>query len=130
MLRPRDVVTTIPEYHPPLAGREGLRFDFNENTVGCSPRVLERLRSLSREDLARYPERQPVEAKVAEFLGVSQSELLLTNGVDEAIHLLCQTYLASGDEAIIVVPTYSMYGIYMSAAGARVISIPAENDFQ
>src|SRR3954469_10209324 len=129
MLKPRDVVSTIPAYHPPLAGREGLRFDFNENTVGCSPRVLERLRSITREDLARYPERQPVEERVAEFLGISPSELLLTNGVDEAIHLLCQTYLASGDEAIIVVPTYSMYRIYMTGAGAQVISIPADNDF-
>ena len=50
--------------------------------------------------------------------------------MDEAIHLLCQTYLAPGDEALIVVPTYSMYRIYMSAAGAKVISIPADKDFQ
>lgn len=130
MLKPRPAVSGIPAYHPPLAGREGLRLDFNENTVGCSPRVLDRLRSLSAEDLARYPERQPVEARVANFLGVSDAELLLTNGVDEAIHLLCQTYLAPGDEALIVVPTYSMYRIYMSAAGAQVINIPADKDFQ
>jgi histidinol-phosphate aminotransferase len=130
MLKPRNDVSAIPTYHPPLAGREGLRLDFNENTAGCSPRVLDRLRSLTAADLARYPERQPVEATVANFLGVSDSELLLTNGVDEAIHLLCQAYLAPGDEALIVVPTYSMYRIYMSAAGARVISIPADNDFQ
>ena len=130
MLKPRNAVNAIPAYHPPLAGRQGLRLDFNENTVGCSPRVLERLRSLTAEDLARYPERQPIEAKVAKFLGVSDSELLLTNGVDEAIHLLCQTYLAPGDEALLVVPTYSMYRIYMNAAGAQVISIPADQDFQ
>ena len=130
MLKPRNVVSAIPGYHPPLAGRQGLRLDFNENTVGCSPRVLERLRSLTAEDLARYPERQPIETTVAGFLGISESELLLTNGVDEAIHLLCQTYLAPGDEALIVVPTYSMYRIYMSAAGAQVISIPADQDFQ
>jgi histidinol-phosphate aminotransferase len=129
MLKPRNAVSAIPPYHPPLAGREGLRLDFNENTVGCSPRVLDRLRSLGPDDLARYPERQPIEAAVAKFLGVSDSELLLTNGVDEAIHLLCQTYLASGDEALIVVPTYSMYRIYMSAAGAQVISIPAGPEF-
>jgi histidinol-phosphate aminotransferase len=129
MLKPRNAVSAIPAYHPPLAGREGLRLDFNENTVGCSPRVLERLRSLTAEDLARYPERQPIEAAVASFLGVSESDLLLTNGVDEAIHLLCQTYLAPGDEALIVVPTYSMYRIYMSAAGAQVISIAADEDF-
>jgi len=130
MIKPRNAVSTIPAYHPPLAGREGLRLDFNENTVGCSPRVINRIRSLTAEDLARYPERQPLEAAVANSLGVSDSELLLTNGVDEAIHLLCQTYLAPGNEALIVVPTYSMYRIYMSAAGAQVVSIPADNDFQ
>ena len=129
MLSPREAVRTLPSYHPPLAGRDGLRLDFNENTVGCSPRVLERLRALSFEDLARYPEREPVEAAVAEFLGVAPSELLLTNGVDEAIHLLCEAYLEPGDEALVVVPTYSMYRIYMMTAGAQVISVPARKDF-
>ena len=97
MLRPREAVRTLPSYHPPLAGRDGLRLDFNENTVGCSSRVLERLRRLGAEDFARYPEREPVEAAVAEMLGVDPTELLLTNGVDEAIHLLCQTYLEADD---------------------------------
>ena len=129
MLSPREAVRTLPSYHPPLAGRDGLRLDFNENTVGCSPRVLERLRKLSSEELARYPEREPVEKVVGGFLGIAPAELLLTNGVDEAIHLLCQTYLEPDDEALIVVPTYSMYRIYMMAAGARVASVPADKDF-
>ncbi len=129
MLSPREAVRTLPSYHPPLAGRTGLRLDFNENTVGCSPRVLERLRQLGPEQLASYPEREPVEARVADILGVAAAELLLTNGVDEAIHLLCETYLEPGDEALIVVPTYSMYRIYMMAAGAQVISVPAGRDF-
>jgi histidinol-phosphate aminotransferase len=130
MLSPRAIVRQVPPYHPPLAGREGLRLDFNENTVGCSPRVLARLRNLTAEDLARYPERGLVEAKVAEFLGVSPGELLLTNGVDEAIHLLCQTYLEAGDEGLIVEPTYSMYRIYMTSAGAKVLSVQAGTSLQ
>jgi histidinol-phosphate aminotransferase len=88
------------------------------------------LRHLSLEQLARYPEREPVEAKVAEFLRIAGPELLLTNGVDEAIHLLCETYLEPGDEALIVVPTYSMYRIYAMAAGAQVIAVPADKDFR
>jgi len=84
---------------------------------------------LGLEDLARYPEREQVEAAVANSLGLAPSELLLTNGVDEAIHLLCETYLEPGDEALIVVPTYSMYRIYMMAAAAQVISVPAGKDF-
>jgi histidinol-phosphate aminotransferase len=130
MLNPRAVVKGVPEYHPPLAGRQGLRLDFNENTVGCSSRVLARLQQLTADDLARYPERETVEARVAEFLGIHSSELLLTNGVDEGIHLLCQTYLSPGDEALIVVPTYSMYRIYMAAAGANVASVPAGKHFE
>ena len=130
MLKPREVIRALPEYHPPLAGRAGLRLDFNENTVGCSPRVSERLQRVTAEDLARYPERQAVEEKAAKFLGVSADELLLTNGVDEAIHLLCQTFLGPDDEALIVAPTYSMYRIYMMAAGAQVREIRFAPDFR
>jgi histidinol-phosphate aminotransferase len=129
MLRARDAVRTLKQYHPPLGEREGLRLDFNENTVGCSPRVLERLRRLTGEDLARYPVRDAVEPLVAEHLSVSPEQLLLTNGTDEAIHLVCETYLEPGDEALIVVPTFAMFEIYASATGARVISIPAADDF-
>jgi histidinol-phosphate aminotransferase len=130
MLRPRAAVRNLPAYHPPLAGRSGLRLDFNENTAGCSPRVLEKLRSLGPEQLAKYPEREPVEAMVAGFLGISPKEILLTNGVDEAIHLLCQAYLGPGDQALIFLPTYSMYRIYILAAGAELISVPLGDGFQ
>ena len=130
MLKARAVVQGLPTYHPPLGGREGLRLDFNENTVGCSPRVLERLQRISAEDLARYPEREPFEAAVAGFLGLDRDEVLLTNGVDEGIHLVCETFLDMGDEAIVVVPTFAMYEICAAATGARTIRVPAEDNFR
>jgi histidinol-phosphate aminotransferase len=129
MLEARKAVRNLHAYRPPLAGREGLRLDFNESTVGCSPRVLGRLRTLDAEFLARYPEREPVEAEVANFLGLQAQQILLTNGVDEAIHLLCSTYLEPGDEAIIVVPTFAMYAIFAQAEAASVVQILSGNDF-
>jgi histidinol-phosphate aminotransferase len=129
MLSVRDAIRNLPTYHPPLGGRVGLRLDFNENVVGCSPRVLERLRSISAEELARYPERGPVERDVAKSLNVSATELLLTNGVDEAIHLLCEAYLESGDEALVVVPTFAMYEIFARATGARITQVAAGGEF-
>jgi histidinol-phosphate aminotransferase len=129
MLEARDAVKTLRAYHPPLTGRQGLRLDFNESTVGCSPRVLARLRSLDAELLARYPEREPVEAEVARSLQLDAAQVLLTNGVDEAIHLLCSTYLESGDEAIIVVPTFAMYSIFAGMEGARAVEVRAEENF-
>jgi histidinol-phosphate aminotransferase len=129
MLEAREAVRNLHVYRPPLAGRTGLRLDFNESTVGCSPRVLARLRSLDSELLARYPEREPVESEVAGFLGLDPAEVLLTNGVDEAIHLLCSTYLDPGDEALIVVPTFAMYAIFAQAEGARVVEVRAGDNF-
>jgi histidinol-phosphate aminotransferase len=129
MLEARAAVKTLHPYRPPLAGRQGLRLDFNESTIGCSPRVLARLRSLDSEALARYPERESVEAEVARFLGLDASQVLLTNGVDEAIHLLCSTYLEPGDEAIIVVPTFAMYAIFAQAEGARVVQVQSRENF-
>jgi histidinol-phosphate aminotransferase len=129
MLSPREAVLSLPTYHPPLGGRTGLRLDFNENTVGCSPRVLQRLRSIGFEELARYPEREPVAAVVAGCLGIKPEELLLTNGVDEAIHLLSETYLEPGDEVLLVVPTFAMYEIFAAATAARITKIPAGSDF-
>jgi len=130
VLKARESVSTLKEYHPPLGNREGLRLDFNENTAGCSPRVLERLRQIDGEDLARYPVRDKGEQVAAAHFGVSLEELLLTNGTDEAIHLICETYLETADEAIIVVPTFAMFEIYAAATGAKVISIPAPGSFE
>jgi len=129
VLEARAAVKSLHAYRPPLAGRQGLRLDFNESTIGCSPGVLVRLRSLDAEMLARYPEREPVESEVADFLGLEAAQVLLTNGVDEAIHLLCSTYLEPGDEAIIVVPTFAMYAIFAHAEAANLIQILSGENF-
>jgi histidinol-phosphate aminotransferase len=129
MLNARAAVKSLHAYRPPLAGRKGLRLDFNESTIGCSPRVLARLRSLDAEALARYPEREPVERKVADVFNLDAAQVLLTNGVDEAIHLLCATYLDRGDEAIIVVPTFAMYALFAQAEGAHVVQVPSGANF-
>ncbi len=128
-LKARKTVEGLKEYHPPLGERDGLRLDFNENVGGCSPRVLAKLRSLSPEVLNKYPERYPGECAAAQFLGLKPEQVLLTNGVDEAIHLLAETYLESADEALIVVPTFSMYEIYALATAAKVITLQAGDNF-
>ena len=128
--QPSSTVRRMKEYHPPLGDRSGLRLDFNENTFACSPRVLDALGRISRGDLTRYPEREPVERRVAQHLGLDPAQVLLTNGVDEAIHVLCQTYLDEGAEMLLPVPTYTMYEVYASGTPARIIRVPAETGFR
>jgi histidinol-phosphate aminotransferase len=129
VLEPTMAVRNLKQYHPPLAGREGLRLDFNENTFGGSPRVLSRLFRITADDMARYPERGPAEKLVSDWLGLSPAQVLLTNGVDEAVHLLCETYLQPGDEALIPVPTFSLYEVYAGATGARIVTVQSDADF-
>lgn len=109
-------------YHPPTSGRAGkLRLDFNENTVGCSPRVVEFLqRRLSRDGLAVYPEYNEVRPKLAAFFKVAPDELLLTNGTDEAIQVLMNTYVDDGDDVLLLRPSYAMYRFYAEVAGASI----------
>ena len=127
---PRARVRGMKEYHPPLGSRDALRLDFNENTLACSPAVREVLGQISAGDLTRYPEREPVEALVAKKLDVPPQQVALTNGVDEAIHVLFQAFLDDGDELLLPVPTYTMYEVYASATDARVVTVQAADDLQ
>ena len=127
---PRARVQAMKEYHPPLGNRDAMRLDFNENTVACSPRVREALGRISAGDLTRYPERAPVERVVADHLGVAAEQVVLTNGVDEAIHVLFETFLEADDELLLPVPTYTMYEVYASATDARVVTVQAADDLQ
>jgi histidinol-phosphate aminotransferase len=127
---PRARVQAMKEYHPPLGNRDAMRLDFNENTVACSPRVRDVLGRISAGDLTRYPERAPVERIVADHLGVAPEQVVLTNGVDEAVHVLFETFLDAGDELLLPVPTYTMYEVYASATDARVVTVQAAGDLQ
>ena len=125
---PRARVQAMKEYHPPLGCRDALRLDFNENTLACSPKVRDVLGQISAGALTRYPEREPVEAIVASHVGVKAEQLALTNGVDEAIHVLFETFLEAGDELLLPVPTYTMYEVYASATDARIVTVQAAED--
>ena len=127
---PRARVQAMKEYHPPLGNRDALRLDFNENTVACSPRVREVLGRISAGELTRYPERAPLEAIVAAHLGLAAQQVALTNGVDEAIHVLFEAFLEAGDELLLPVPTYTMYEVYASATDAHAVTVQAADDLQ
>ncbi len=124
-VRPREAVLRMAPYSPPTAGRaDKLRLDFNENTVGCSPRVIEFLRNhLDAAGLAVYPEYGAARQTIADFFGVRPEQFVFTNGTDEAIQVLVNTYVDDGDEVLLLRPAYAMYRFYAEVAGARVREI-------
>ncbi len=132
-LKPRLAVQKMAAYSPPTGGRSGkMRLDFNENTVGCSPRVIDALkRGIGAEGLAVYPEYGEAKAAIAQYFQVSPDQFVFTNGTDEAIQVFLNTYVDDGQETIVLKPAYAMYRFYAEVAGAKVVEIPypPEMDF-
>jgi|HubBroStandDraft_6_1064221.scaffolds.fasta_scaffold31458_1 histidinol-phosphate aminotransferase len=128
MLKPRESIAQLSPYHSPITSRAGVSLDLNESMAGCSPRVLARLRSLSAADLSLYPQREVGERLVANFLGIAPEQVLLTNGMDEALSLVFTTYLGPGDELLFADPTFVMYRALGEAIGAQVVRIPSGED--
>ncbi|HUY12883.1 MAG TPA: histidinol-phosphate transaminase [Terriglobia bacterium] len=122
MLRPRKAIERLQDYHPPQEGRaEFVRLDFNENTVGCSPAVVQSLRRvISRGWLASYPEYQESRATLARHFGVAPAETIMTNGVDDAIKLICDTFVEPGEGLVIPSPTFAMYQFFQTVSGGEV----------
>jgi histidinol-phosphate aminotransferase len=125
-IKPRAAVMSMAPYSPPTAGRAGkVRLDFNENTIGCSPRVIEALKQgLSEDGLAIYPEYGEAKQAVADYFRVKPEQFVFTNGTDEAIQVFINTYVDNGQEALMLKPAYAMYRFYAEVAGAKVKEVP------
>src|SRR5215510_3758267 len=111
VLKPRESVRRMAPYSPPTGGRAGkLRLDFNENTVGCSPKVIEALQKyLTGDHLTVYPEYVEAMADLARFFSVTPTEFTMSNGTDEAIQVLVNTFIDDGDDVLVLRPSYAMY---------------------
>jgi histidinol-phosphate aminotransferase len=121
------------QYERPEARRGGLRLHLNENTAGCSPRVLRVLRDLPREHAAFYPDYDAAIAASAAHFGVSTDHLVLTNGLDDGIMLASLVALrgatvADPFEAIVVQPAFDMYAACVDAMGAKIVEVPPQTD--
>ena len=127
----RPAVTRMRPYKPPLEGRGGkMRLDFNENPAGCSPAVRRAFRRLSSASVSMYPEQETTRRIVAKYFGVRPEELLFTNGTDEALALVVNTFVEPEDAVLIVEPTFAMYRFYSELCGARVCAIRYDDNLQ
>ena len=105
----RKSVQQMRPYHPPLEGRtDKLRLDFNENPIGCSPAVRRALAKLSAASISAYPEQETVRKRAARHFSVRPDEFLLTNGTDEALSLVVNSFIESADRVLVVEPTFAM----------------------
>jgi histidinol-phosphate aminotransferase len=127
----RSAVLRLAPYDAPEEGRAGkLRLDFNENTVGCSPGVLRALSRMTGQEMGIYPEYQATTKRLARFFKVRPEELHLTNGIDDALHLITDTFIDAGDPVLVAEPTFYVYRFFAELAGAEVQAVRFDEEMR
>ena len=136
---PRKDIEGLQPYSAPLEGRRNLlRLDFNENTIGPSPLVIQSLREISRDEISIYPEYSGLKEKVVEALikqnssvDIKSSEVGIFNGVDAAINAIFHAYGDCNDLMLTTTPTFGYYTPCAKMRGMKINSIPyVGQDFQ
>ncbi|MFH1588552.1 MAG: HAD-IA family hydrolase [Candidatus Diapherotrites archaeon] len=125
----RKAVQKMNPYNPPTERRKGkLRLDFNENTLGLSPKVIQAVKNASGEDYCTYPEYNGLREKIAEFTGLKKENIVATNAGDEGIRNLMDCFLEEGEEIIYAIPSFAMFRFYAELRGAKITEILYNKD--
>lgn len=108
----------------------GLRLHLNENTGGCSPKVLEAIRRVDPRDVSTYPSYPELIRTCARHFNVDPEWILLTNGLDEGILMAAVGHIARARvhdaETIVPLPAFDPYPNATAAVGATAVRIPSE----
>jgi len=123
------------QYEKPPELYDGLRLHQNENTGGCSPRVLDALARLTRQNLAFYPPYAEATEACARHLGVAADQVMLVNGLDEGIMSAAIAYLRPHaesrmvPEAVVPEPAFEIFRFDTAVAGGRLVQVMPTPDF-
>jgi histidinol-phosphate aminotransferase len=121
-------------YQKPPELYDGLRLHQNENTGGCSPKVVDALAALSPEAIGFYPPYADATKAVAAYLGTTADRVALTNGLDEGIMALAVAYLRPSVggpvlEAVVPEPAFEIFRFDTAVAGGTLVQVMPKPGF-
>ncbi|MCE5262021.1 MAG: histidinol-phosphate transaminase [Deltaproteobacteria bacterium] len=109
-----------------------IKLDANENPLALPESLrAEFAARLAAVPLNRYPEAgsPALAARFARAFGVGRDQVMIGNGSDESIQVLCTAVARRGARVMIPVPTFAMYRISAQNAGLDVVSVPLDKSF-
>lgn len=131
MLTPREELKDIETYK--IASYPecwDMKLDSNENYIGPSTNVMRVLKELSVDDVSHYPCYGLFYELLSEKNQIDSSDIVITNGADEALSAVLNTYISKGDTVLTVTPSFTMPKIYSQIIGAQYIEIPYEKKWE
>ena len=101
-----------------------LNLDLNENCLGKTDDFfLNQLRNFDPYVISRYPEYDNILKDLQTYTGVSKDQILLTNGADQGIELICRLFFRPGARVLVPSPVFSYYYHVLNLLGSSIIPI-------
>ena len=101
-----------------------IKIDSNENNYGCSPKVIDAIRNINIGDISFYPYYGILSDKIAKYNGFDIDNIKVTNGADEAISSIIQTYIEKDDILLTLDVSFDMPNIYTQIQGGKILKVP------
>ena len=110
--------------------RKYIKLNTNESPYPPSEKAIKKA-SEAAESLMLYsdPESRVLTEKMAEVLGVSYDEVLMTNGSDEILNFAFMAFCDKDKPAVFPDITYGFYPVFADLNGVPYEEIPLEDDF-
>ena len=131
----RPALKELEEYKPGKLVKGAIKLSSNENPLGPSPKVLTEISDSLKDGrlaLSVYPWERTEELlreRLAVYTGMGKENIVIGAGVDGVLDTLVKIFIADGDEAIIPVPTFSLYESLVKIAGGKPKYLTRESDF-
>ena len=130
MIEPRKTIENISPYKADEYQIDWrLKLDSNENIYGASSNVLSAIKNIDLSSISLYPTYGKTLDKLSQKYDIKKENILLTNGCDEAINVILNTYLNPQDEILSYYPTFVMPQIYGEILGASIKLIDYDEKF-
>jgi histidinol-phosphate aminotransferase len=129
----RSEIRALSSYHvPDSAGM--IKLDAMENPYGLPDDLRVQVGQIAAQSsLNRYPDAEARELRVLlrETMAVPQGmDVLLGNGSDEIIQMLCQACAQPGAALLGVEPSFVMFAMVAKVCGLRFVGVPLNADYR
>ncbi len=105
------------------------RYDMNENPEGLPQTFVDEvLKEITPQFLSIYPEPDRFLNKYANYVGMEYDNVLATNGSDQGIRYLLQTFGERGKKVVTVAPSFEMYWVNCKILGLKHEPVSYKDD--
>jgi histidinol-phosphate aminotransferase len=127
-IQPYEPGKPIEELQRELGLEDIVKIASNENPLGPSPKAVKAIMKIA-DQLNRYPDGGCfyLKKRLARFLNVEPSSIIIGNGSNEIIEFVARAYLNEGEEVVIADPTFLIYKIVVAVQGGKAVSVPLKS---